>query len=393
MTVSGAGTSVSTLAMDGLQHTFYVNPSQALTFTVPADGTNSRYRFNDGGSSSTTWSYTTAASGTDTKTSTVYYQLKQTLSYSVVGGGVPSAPTATGSALGVAYVTSLTTSAAPYWFDASGSIAFSTSFNGGDERWAPSPASVLATQTNTQVVNMNHQYQVTFQQSGVGTDAGSNAVLTLGSTDYGQGSLPQTGIWVDDGTTFSYAGIVAVSSAKHYSWTSNTGDLTSPIHATGIVTGNYATITTTIQSSNAVGVTVNVFTPVETVYTFGSGYLSEASFNIFVVIHNPSWSTGDTLIDVRSSSTSATASSSGILSTTQLWANPSPGLYDIVADINGNGQYDAGEAIDNADVTAGGTGGFLVVPEYALGGLAALGACFVGFAAFKKRSSLPQLHK
>jgi hypothetical protein len=32
-----------------------------------------------------------------------------------------------------------------------------------------------------------------------------------------------------------------------------------------------------------------------------------------------------------------------------------------------------------------------VVPEYIFGGLAALGACIVGFAVFKKRSSLPKL--
>ncbi len=32
---------------------------------------------------------------------------------------------------------------------------------------------------------------------------------------------------------------------------------------------------------------------------------------------------------------------------------------------------------------------FFVVPEYLIGGLAALGACFVAFALFKKRSSLP----
>ena len=40
-------------------------------------------------------------------------------------------------------------------------------------------------------------------------------------------------------------------------------------------------------------------------------------------------------------------------------------------------------------VTAVPNQGIMVVPEYVLGGLAALGACFVGFVAFKKRSSLP----
>jgi hypothetical protein len=40
-------------------------------------------------------------------------------------------------------------------------------------------------------------------------------------------------------------------------------------------------------------------------------------------------------------------------------------------------------------IVNGETGNLHVVPEYLFGGLAALGVCFVGFAIFKKRSSLP----
>jgi hypothetical protein len=118
VTVSGASASVTSIAMDGLSHTFYANPASTITFTVPADATTTRYRFNNANSASTTWSYTTGATGTtDTKTNTVYYQLRQTLSYSIVNGGSPSSPTASGTAVGVAYAPSLTTSAANYWFD------------------------------------------------------------------------------------------------------------------------------------------------------------------------------------------------------------------------------------------------------------------------------------
>ena len=35
----------------------------------------------------------------------------------------------------------------------------------------------------------------------------------------------------------------------------------------------------------------------------------------------------------------------------------------------------------------------VVTPEYVLGALEALGACFVGFAVFKKRSSLPHFKR
>ncbi len=51
------------------------------------------------------------------------------------------------------------------------------------------------------------------------------------------------------------------------------------------------------------------------------------------------------------------------------------------------------EYLNQIDVTTNGAGGggLMVVPEYMLGALAALGACFVGLVAFKKRSNLPHL--
>ena len=45
------------------------------------------------------------------------------------------------------------------------------------------------------------QYQVTFSQSGVDSSAGSNTVLTVGSTPYAYNALPG-GAYVDSGTTF-----------------------------------------------------------------------------------------------------------------------------------------------------------------------------------------------
>ena len=105
--------------------------------------------------------YSTAllTTGGNTYAQTYYHQYLQTLSY-IANGGSPSAPTATGLAFGVAYAPSLTTSAAPYWFDASGSVAFSTSAGVAGERWAPSPTSIVATSAHTQVMSMYHQYQV-----------------------------------------------------------------------------------------------------------------------------------------------------------------------------------------------------------------------------------------
>jgi hypothetical protein len=46
----------------------------------------------------------------------------------------------------------------------------------------------------------------------------------------------------------------------------------------------------------------------------------------------------------------------------------------------------------NSAVASNGDTSLVVVPEYALGALLALGACFASFIAFKKRSSLPHLN-
>jgi hypothetical protein len=58
----------------------------------------------------------------------------------------------------------------------------------------------------------------------------------------------------------------------------------------------------------------------------------------------------------------------------------------VKASFAGDDAHTASEAITTG--TSGG-GGLFVVPEYVLGGLAVLGACFVGFAIFKKRGSHP----
>jgi hypothetical protein len=63
------------------------------------------------------------------------------------------------------------------------------------------------------------------------------------------------------------------------------------------------------------------------------------------------------------------------------------GLYIIKANFAGDFVYVASEAKTAAP------NNLLVVPEYLLGGLAALGACFVGFVAFKKRGSLPHFKR
>ncbi len=72
------------------------------------------------------------------------------------------------------------------------------------------------------------------------------------------------------------------------------------------------------------------------------------------------------------------------------WTVPSSlanGFYSVKADFTGDSNpYESSTAVTTSNPAGG---GIFVVPEYIFGGLAALVACFVGFAIFKKRSSLP----
>jgi hypothetical protein len=96
---------------------------------------------------------------------TYYDQYSDTLSYSVVDGGSPSAPTAYGTSHTPSYT--LTTSATAYWFNATGSISVTTPTSGSYERWSPSPASVSATSQITQVFSMYDQWLNSFSAPSV----------------------------------------------------------------------------------------------------------------------------------------------------------------------------------------------------------------------------------
>lgn len=142
----------------------------------------------------------------------------------------------------------------------------------------------------------------------------------------------------------------------------------------------------TIQSTTVAGITKNDFNPDETIHVTGQKFIPEDIVNIYVVIHKETWNINDALND-RTEAVETVTATAGSIATTPVWSNADPGLYDIIVDSNQNGQYDANDAIDNLDVTAGGTGGFFVVPEYAVGALAALATCFIALVAFKTREN------
>ena len=88
--ISGCSPSPSTIAIDGSSHPITAAPSCSITFTVAADGSNVIDRFSNSGTASTTWAFTTAASGSESKSNTVYHQLQNTYQTSTNGQGPPT---------------------------------------------------------------------------------------------------------------------------------------------------------------------------------------------------------------------------------------------------------------------------------------------------------------
>jgi hypothetical protein len=95
----------------------------------------------------------------------------------------------------------------------------------------------------TYTASFKTQYQVTFKQTGVSSDAGTNTVLSIGATNYNQSQFDVTQ-WVDTGTgiAYSYAPTVTTSDpGKQYVLTSTTPSTLSSVTAPTTVTGSYKT--------------------------------------------------------------------------------------------------------------------------------------------------------
>jgi len=106
--------------------------------------------------------------------------------------------------------------------------------------------------SETVTANYKTQFYVTFAQSGIGGDSGTNTVVTIGASPKQCSDLPVSD-WFDSGTTYSYAAVVATSDpGKQYALTGVTGP-TSPIAGTGTVTGNYKTQYSVTFAANPVG--------------------------------------------------------------------------------------------------------------------------------------------
>ena len=120
----------------------------------------------------------------------------------------------------------------------------------------------------------------------------------------------------------------------------------------------------TIESCGITGVKKDSFDLGAIVYVNGSGYSPSTIFDLYVVDDVETWTNGMPIPPrVLLTASTVSSDSSGNVLPTDVWNNSQTiGKYDILVDVNSNGQYDENiDALDNNDVevTAG-----LVIPEF-----------------------------
>jgi hypothetical protein len=162
--------SPTSIASDSTPHAISLYARCQVTITVPADGSGSRWRFTGGGA--TTATVTACASGTCSESDkTAAYEWKTTQSYSVSGGGSPTAPTLTGTQNGSAYAPTLTGTPTTYWLDdqTAWSVTNPLAGSGSTERWESGQAvSGTVSSAFTAAFVYHHQYEGNFSETFTG---------------------------------------------------------------------------------------------------------------------------------------------------------------------------------------------------------------------------------
>ena len=143
------------------------------------------------------------------------------------------------------------------------------------------------------------------------------------------------------------------------------------------------------ESGDPYGAQKDTFNPGEDVYVYGDGFTFSTTLDIHIVNDKATWQDGDTIPSrVAGTATTVSSDTSGKIPLTLVWLHGlTPGKYDIVVDVDGDGIYDKDtDCLDDNDVNV--TAGFLVIPEYVMGiimGLAGFFAAFGAFRMFKSR--------
>ena len=102
----------------------------------------------------------------------------------------------------------------------------------------------------------------------------------------------------------------------------------------------------------------------ETIYVAGTGYSPSTVYDFYIVADEEMWTDGMAIPErVPDTATTVSSNPDGGINPTAVWDNPQTiGNYDIVVDVNSNGEYDVGvDPLDDSDVKV--TAGFFI-PEF-----------------------------
>jgi hypothetical protein len=124
----------------------------------------------------------------------------------------------------------------------------------------------------------------------------------------------------------------------------------------------------------------DAFYPGESVYVNGSGFPHSVWVDIYVV-NDTTWRYG---MDIPSDGivTTVLTLSKGEIPQTMVWKAPlTPGKYDIIVDVNRDGEYNDGDCLLDNHINV--TAGFLVIPEYIIGTALGTAGCFAAFGAYR----------
>lgn len=152
-----------------------------------------------------------------------------------------------------------------------------------------------------------------------------------------------------------------------------------------IATSSNLTTCHSCETIDCYGAEKDTFHPREDIKITGTGFEPNLIFDIYVVNDKDPWSDGDA-IPPRIAGTATTVSSdaSGKILPTIVWPRDlTPGKYDIIIDVNGNGKFDEDiDCLDNNDIQV--TAGFFVIPEYVLGTIVGVTAFFAALGLYAR---------
>jgi hypothetical protein len=247
---SGCDTDTGSVTGDGSAHTIHVAASCPVTLTAPADGANTRERFNVAGNPSTTTTFSSCAGGVCPEQDSTYYdQLQNTYQASPSNPSTwdtsTGAVTATGTSVGSAGLTICTTGppssgsgtaiSCAGWADYNTAVSMGNLVVGASERWAPSTASYSdTTGGNTHSDGYVDQFLVTVRAvpAGAGTTnpASGNDWMNFGSDPISASPNPGSAF-----ITWSEIGPILIAAP-------GTASTTASISGPGTLTASFSTL-------------------------------------------------------------------------------------------------------------------------------------------------------